>query len=231
MDNFDSIKDEIAPKILIIGNVNVGKTSILARMADKYYSESRVATIGIDVKRKRMKVRGKNIMLRLWDTAGAEKYRSLTQNFYQGAHGAIVVFDVTDKQSFIDVESWLSDLRRQFADEIPILLVGNKIDKMEDRTVTTKDIEDFAYNNNNMKYVEASAKKDINIEKVFDTIATDILDQMDANPTEKSHMAYSRDPKATNDFLTNTGFKSGNGTKGSILHNKKDDDAVSGKCC
>merc|ERR1712159_656276 len=94
-------------KLLLIGDSGVGKSCLLFRFADDTYQESYISTIGVDFKIRTVELEGKTIKLQIWDTAGQERFRTITSSYYRGAHGIIVVYDVTDQESFNNVKTWL----------------------------------------------------------------------------------------------------------------------------
>nr|BAN65758.1 Ras-related protein Rab-1B [Babesia bovis] len=154
-------------KIIIIGDSGAGKSSLLLRFADDTYSESYMSTIGVDFKIKTVKIDNVTIKLQIWDTAGQERFRTITSTYYRGAHGIITVYDVTSRVSFESVKkTWLVDIEKYSSANISKLLIGNKVDLEDSRAVTYDEAREFA-EQNNMDYIEASAKTAQNVEKVF----------------------------------------------------------------
>jgi len=158
-------------KILLIGDSSVGKTSICTRFTDNSFSEAFIATLGVDFKIKVLNIDGKRVRLQVWDTAGQERFRTITQAFYRGAHGIVVVYDITERQSFQNVQRWLEDVERYAPDNVLKMLVGNKSDLVDQRDVVTKEAQDYA-KSNNLFFMEVSAKTCNNIETLFQELAT-----------------------------------------------------------
>ncbi len=125
-------------KLLLIGDSGVGKSCLLLRFSDDTYTESYISTIGVDFKIRTIELDGKTIKLQIWDTAGQERFRTITSSYYRGAHGIIVVYDVTDAETFHNVKQWLHEIDRYACDSVNKLLVGNKAD------LTTKKVVEFA---------------------------------------------------------------------------------------
>nr|BAN64311.1 Ras-related protein Rab-1B [Babesia bovis] len=164
-------------KIIIIGDSGAGKSSLLLRFADDTYSESYMSTIGVDFKIKTVKIDNVTIKLQIWDTAGQERFRTITSTYYRGAHGIITVYDVTSRVSFESVKkTWLVDIEKYSSANISKLLIGNKVDLEDSRAVTYDEAREFA-EQNNMDYIEASAKTAQNVEKAFESIARALKDK------------------------------------------------------
>jgi len=120
LDDYDFIF-----KILLIGDSGVGKSCLLLRFADDKYSESFISTIGVDFKIRTVNINGKVIKLQIWDTAGQERFRTITSSYYRGAHGIIVVYDVTDRGTFTSVKQWLQEIERFACSSVNKLLVNS----------------------------------------------------------------------------------------------------------
>lgn len=169
-------------KLLLIGDSGVGKSCLLLRFADDTYTESYISTIGVDFKIRTIELEGKTIKLQIWDTAGQERFRTITSSYYRGAHGIIVVFDVTDQESFNNVKQWLHEIDRYACQNVKKLLVGNKCDLASKRAVATETAQEFA-DSLGIQYLETSAKNATNVEKAFTTMAGQIRKWMQTQPT------------------------------------------------
>lgn len=164
-------------KLLLIGDSGVGKSCLLLRFADDTYTESYISTIGVDFKIRTIELDGKTIKLQIWDTAGQERFRTITSSYYRGAHGIIVVYDVTDQESFNNVKQWLQEIDRYASENVNKLLVGNKCD------LTTKKVVDFTTAKEyadqlGIPFLETSAKNATNVEQAFMTMAAEIKNRM-----------------------------------------------------
>ena len=161
-------------RILLIGDSGVGKSCLLLRFADDTYTDTHIATIGVDFKIKTVQIDGQNVRLQIWDTAGQERFRTITSSYYRGAQGIIVVYSVTDLQTFQNVRQWLQEIERYAAETVIKLLIGNKCDLEDERAVTLEQGQELA-NSLNVSFFEASAKKSLNVDELFTKIATDII--------------------------------------------------------
>ncbi|CAD8198262.1 unnamed protein product [Paramecium pentaurelia] len=157
-------------KFLIIGSAQVGKTNLLTRFIDNVYSESHLTTVGVDFKFKEMKVNGKIMKMQIWDTAGQEKFRTLTQNYYKYAHGVLLVYAIDDIQSFKEITFWMNSLKQHGKTDLAIILIANKCDLEEKRTISKQQGEDLA-NQLAIEYFETSAKTGKNVNEVFQRLA------------------------------------------------------------
>eukprot|EP00565_Helicotheca_tamesis_P006412 CAMPEP_0185729240 /NCGR_PEP_ID=MMETSP1171-20130828/4776_1 /TAXON_ID=374046 /ORGANISM="Helicotheca tamensis, Strain CCMP826" /LENGTH=218 /DNA_ID=CAMNT_0028398031 /DNA_START=63 /DNA_END=719 /DNA_ORIENTATION=+ len=163
-------------KILMIGDAGVGKSSMLLRFTDDSFDDHIQSTIGVDFKVKHMDVGGKRIKLTVWDTAGQERFRTLTSSYYRGAQGVCMVYDVTRRDSFENLEQWLKEVKLYSPNNgegVVKLLVGNKIDL--DRKVPREEAEAWA-RSQGMLFLEASAKTKMGIRQCFMEVVQKILE-------------------------------------------------------
>eukprot|EP00494_Astrolonche_serrata_P029150 UN29417 len=169
-------------KLLLIGDSGVGKSCLLLRFADDTYTESYISTIGVDFKIRTVDLDGKTIKLQIWDTAGQERFRTITSSYYRGAHGIIIVYDITDVESFNNVRQWLFEIDRFASEHVNKLLVGNKSDLVNKRCVEQSTAEEFA-KGLDIPFLETSAKSSTNVEEAFLTMASQIKARMAAVPS------------------------------------------------
>ena len=156
-------------KLLTLGETEVGKTSIVLRYSDDKFHESKIATIGIDFKIKMIKKGNEKIKVSIYDTAGQERFKNIVKHYYKGANGVLLIFDITKRDTFEKLDYWLTDLQENSdnLDYLFIYLIGNKIDLEAERKVSTEEANKFAQENN-LSYIEVSAKTGFNIKKLFD---------------------------------------------------------------
>jgi len=171
-------------KLLLIGDSGVGKSCLLLRFADDTYTESYISTIGVDFKIRTIQLEGKTIKLQIWDTAGQERFRTITSSYYRGAHGIIVVYDVTEMETFNNVKQWLHEIDRYATEGVNKLLVGNKSDLISKRVVDTATAKDLA-DSLSIPFLETSAKSATNVEQAFMTMAGEIKTRMATTPTAR----------------------------------------------
>ncbi|KAI8143229.1 putative GTP-binding protein ypt1 [Fennellomyces sp. T-0311] len=164
-------------KLLLIGDSGVGKSCLLLRFADDTYTESYISTIGVDFKIRTIELEGKTVKLQIWDTAGQERFRTITSSYYRGAHGIIIVYDVTDQDSFNNVQMWLREIERYAAEGVSKLLVGNKNDLTDRKVVDYTAAKEFS-DSSKIPVLETSAKDSTNVEQAFLTMAKQIKDSM-----------------------------------------------------
>jgi Ras-related protein Rab-1A len=168
-------------KLLLIGDSGVGKSCLLLRFADDTYTDSYISTIGVDFKIRTVDLDTKTIKLQIWDTAGQERFRTITSSYYRGAHGIIIVYDITDKESFDNVRQWLFEIDRYANEQVCKLLVGNKADLKNKRAVEFETAKAFA-DELNIPFLETSAKSATNVEQAFLTMAAQIKNKMQTQP-------------------------------------------------
>lgn len=172
-------------KLLLIGDSGVGKSCLLLRFADDTYTESYISTIGVDFKIRTIELEGKTVKLQIWDTAGQERFRTITSSYYRGAHGIIVVYDVTDEATFTNVKQWLQEIERYACEGVNKLLVGNKADLTGSKVVDYETAKHFA-DQLNIPFLETSAKDATNVEQAFLTMAKQIKDRMGASAIQNN---------------------------------------------
>ena len=159
-------KEMITFKIILLGDSSVGKTAFIIQFCDGKFGEDSLTTIGLDRKAKFISHKDKKIQLEIWDTAGQERFRSIAKSSYKGADGILLMYDVSKKDTFKHIKTWIKDIQTNIGDamdKIAIIVIGNKSDlPQSEKEVDKKDIEDFE-NNMKLKIIEASAKENKNV--------------------------------------------------------------------
>ncbi|XP_028275164.1 ras-related protein ORAB-1-like [Parambassis ranga] len=178
-------------KLLLIGDSGVGKSCLLLRFADDTYTESYISTIGVDFKIRTIVMDGKTVKLQIWDTAGQERFRTITSSYYRGAHGIIIVYDVTEQESFNNVKQWLDEIDRYACENVSRLLVGNKSDLVSKKVVDAATAQELA-SSLKIPFMETSAKSSDNVERAFLTMASEIHKRLASEGGMQSESTDSR---------------------------------------
>ena len=165
-------------KYIIIGDAGVGKSNILLRYVYSTFKSDYQLTIGVEFGEKTVEIKGKIYKIQIWDTAGNEQFRSITRTYYKNSVCAIVVYDISRRETFDNVINWIEDCKLNSPKSVFIILVGNKSDLEEDRQVTTEEGEEFA-NRYGIRFFETSAKNSININEIFSESVEFIADRIE----------------------------------------------------
>ena len=174
MNNSFSDKTFINLNILLVGDANVGKTSILLKYTENFFPNQYQATIGVEYKMKIIKLNNMNIKLQIWDTAGQERYKSIAKNFFHSANGVFLVFDITDKKSFENLNKWIEDVKENSPKDCKYIIIGNKSDLSDQRTISTFEIDNFVKEKKS-SYFEVSAKNDEGLNDAFINLSKEII--------------------------------------------------------
>eukprot|EP01130_Rhizamoeba_saxonica_P003423 TRINITY_DN1450_c1_g1_i1.p1 TRINITY_DN1450_c1_g1~~TRINITY_DN1450_c1_g1_i1.p1 ORF type:complete len:197 (-),score=36.26 TRINITY_DN1450_c1_g1_i1:36-626(-) len=158
-------------KILLLGDSDTGKSSILIRYADHTFYDTFIPTLAVDYKTQTVKTTNFHYKLQIWDTAGQERFRTITSSFYRNSDGIAVVFDVSNKRSFENVRRWLQEIERYDGGESIVVVVGNKVDR--DRVVLYDEAKDMC-DMLGISYFETSAKDDVGVDLVFERLCDEI---------------------------------------------------------
>ena len=169
-----SIYDHLA-KVLLIGESGAGKTCLLQRFCSNEFTENHLATIAIDFKTKLLDVDGVTLKMQLWDTAGQEKFSTLTSGFFKGSHGILVVYSIADRNSFDSVGKWMQQIEFHAPKTVKIVLVGNKCDLEEDREVNAEEGRNLAKKHKAL-FFETSAFDGTNVDEAFGEIGSLVLE-------------------------------------------------------
>ena len=169
--NIDS-NYELSVAILFIGDSRVGKSNMIYRLIENKYSEEILASVGFDIKTKVMKICNKNILVKIFDTAGQERFNSITTSLFQKVQGIVLVYDISNEDSFRNINNWILKIKDNFLN-VQYILVGNKCDLENERIISKKDGMNLA-KKYNFKFFETSSKTGQNINEVIIELVTDI---------------------------------------------------------
>jgi len=167
----DFLQFDLSFKIIIIGDISVGKSCLTMKATKDYFENYYSPTVGFEFYTFNVKIDEQNIRLQIWDTCGQEEYRSLIQNFYRNSSLAIMVYSIDNEKSFENLEIWLNEIKLKGNPDVKIFLIGNKIDLEDNREVPTEKGQQFYKDNKLDFFLETSAKTGINVEDVFTSAA------------------------------------------------------------
>ena len=191
-------EESIYFQALLLGDSTVGKTSFLIRYTDEDFKDT-LFTIGIDSKIQNLKKNNRNITLKIYDTAGQERYRSIVQNYYKGADGIILMYDITNKNSFESIEQWINNIKESSNYEnIGLVVVGNKCD-LENNRVVKKEEKELLEKKIEMKIIEASAKLDINVKESFNLLIDKMIEKKSNKFSLSNTIKIKNEDKKTGD--------------------------------
>lgn len=167
-------------KVVLLGEGCVGKTSLLLRYIEDKFHDKHLTTLQATFLNKRLNINGKRINLSIWDTAGQEKFHALGPIYYRNSNGAILVYDITDEDSFGKVKNWVKELKKMLGSDIILIIAGNKIDLEHERTVPLEEAESYA-NMVGAKHFYTSAKLNQGVEELFLDLTREMLEKHEQN--------------------------------------------------
>ena len=163
----ENLKEDLKLKLVLLGDSGVGKTNLISRYIHNAFQQDTKATIGVEFFCKTFKVNNnKVIKIEIWDTAGQERYKSITSVYYKGAKGAFIVYDITSRKSFDNVDKWIEEIKEKTSKDIKLLVIGNKIDLNEQRVISTEEAK-YRYKDMDIPVIETSALNDTNVADAF----------------------------------------------------------------
>lgn len=171
-------------KIVLLGEGCVGKTSLVLRYVENKFNEKHLTTLQASFLTKKLNISGKRVTLNIWDTAGQERFHALGPIYYRDSNGAILVYDITDEDSFQKVKNWVKELRKMLGNEISLCIAGNKIDLEKDRHVTVAEAESYAASVG-AKHYHCSAKLNKGVEEMFLDLAKNMIEKSDQDPVTR----------------------------------------------
>ena len=166
----ENIKEDFKLKIVLLGDSNVGKTNLISRYISNKFEENTKSTIGVEFFCKTFKVnKDKIIKIEIWDTAGQERYKSITSVYYKGAKGAFIVYDITSKKSFDNINKWIDEINEKNNNEVKLIIIGNKIDLDNNREISFEEAKN-KFKDKNIPLIETSALNDTNVNEAFESM-------------------------------------------------------------
>ena len=167
---------EMIFKIILIGDTATGKTNILSKYINNKFETDSKATIGVELSFKTFNINNDKVTAQIWDTAGQERYKSMTKAYFKGALGALVVYDITKKSTFENIDKWILDLKSCADEKVSIILIGNKCDLESSREISKEEGEKKA-KTIEVAFLETSALKGDNIELAFKTLIEEVYNK------------------------------------------------------
>ena len=175
-------------KLILIGDVCVGKSSIMRRYIENSFTKDYRANIGVEFKVKSLVLDSKTgADLQIWDTAGQERYKTITKQYYKGSNGILLVYDITDRKTFSNLNFWIDDIKMDGPENLVFIIIGNKSDMVDQRKVSTEEGENFA-KKNGFLFKEVSALNGDNISLVFEILSRDLIRKKQEIAVENANM-------------------------------------------
>ena len=162
----DNLKDDLKLKLVLLGDSGVGKTNLISQYMTNTFHHNSKATIGVEFFTRTYEVNDKIIRLEIWDTAGEERYKSITSVYYKGAKGAFIVYDITSRKSFNNVDKWIEEIKEKTSKDIKLIVIGNKIDLNNEREITFEEAK-YRFKDMDIPLIETSALNDTNVDQAF----------------------------------------------------------------
>ena len=206
-ENNQNDKTLLTLKLLIIGDSRVGKTSLLLNYVEKIFPEAHISTLGVEYKEKEIIKDNYVIRLQIWDTAGEERFRSITKSIYRNANGILFVCDITNRESFKNIKNWIKDADNVDKD-IKGIIIGNKIDLDNERVVSVEDLEEIG-KKYNMPFIEASAKTGMNVNKCFEVLIDELFKNKNADEIKEEYLRKNKNDLSISTKKTNVKEKGG----------------------
>ena len=176
-------KNKFEVHLITLGDSAVGKTSLIGRYIDNYFSNNYIGTFGLDSQFKKKKINDEEINVKITDTAGQERYQSIAANYIKKANGILLVYDITSKDSFENVNKWAGEIKEKSEDSKPIILIGNKLDLEDKRVITKEQGQEFAkkYCDGGINFYETSCKTGENVNEAIDDLVNQVYDRYAKN--------------------------------------------------
>ena len=197
--NSGEVKEDYKLKVVVVGDSGVGKTNLIKRFVSNTYNPNTKATVGVEFLSKSYKINDQVFKIEIWDTAGQERYKSITAAYYKGAKGALIVYDITQKDTFENINKWMSEVRDKSTKDLKILIVGNKTDLVDERQVSTEEALSKAKELES-PVMEASALDGSNVKAAF----YDLLKEMYKEIKKKIEIVESQNTGGKDGVQLNT---------------------------
>jgi Ras-related protein Rab-6A len=217
-------------KIVFLGDQGVGKTSIIKRFIFDNFDENNSATIGVDLISKNITVDGKTVRLNLWDTAGQERFRCLIPGYIRDSNVAIAVYDITRKETFTNLQSWINDVKSQREDDVVLAIAGCKQDLIDKREVTVEEATKFAQEHKAL-FTEVSAKTGNNIPQMFQQVVNQLLGGLGNTQIQVPATVEERNPRIHIDLKNNNADNSTINPNALTQGTQKQKKEDGGGCC
>ena len=181
-----NINDTICISLITLGETMVGKSSLISKYIDNIFEDNIVSTIGFDIKIKEIRRNNKNIIIKIWDTAGQERFNSIQKQYYKNIDGILLIFDLTNLNSFNNLNQWFEKIEKHSPKNCNIVLIGNKCDKEDEIEVKDDDIQKLIFENCGIKYFNTSAKSGFNVNECFDYFIDEIVKIKEENKNDET---------------------------------------------
>ena len=163
----ENIKEDLKLKLVLLGDSGVGKTNLISRYISNSFDENTRATIGVEFFCKNFRINKKRtIKVEIWDTAGQERYKAITSVYYKGAKGAFIVYDITSRKTFENIDKWIGEIKERTTDDVKLIIIGNKTDLNNEREVKSEEAL-IKYQDMDIPLIETSALEDTNVNEAF----------------------------------------------------------------
>ncbi len=165
--SYENLKEDLKFKLILLGDSGVGKTNLISRYISNSFDENTRATIGVEFFCKNYRINHKKLIkVEIWDTAGQERYKAITSVYYKGAKGAFIVYDITSRKSFENIDKWIGEINEKTSNEVKLIIIGNKTDLKNEREITSEEAL-VKFEDRDIPIIETSALEDTNVNEAF----------------------------------------------------------------
>ena len=181
--NSKDVKEDYKLKLVVVGDSGVGKTNLIKRFANNTFNSNSKATVGVEFLSKSFKINNTVFKIEIWDTAGQERYKSITAAYYKGAKGALVVYDITSKISFENIDKWMLEIKEKSSKDLKLMIIGNKSDLKDGRQVSNEEAMRKA-KDTGIALMETSALDSTNVKEAFHDLLKEMYIEISAKITQ-----------------------------------------------